>query len=225
MSAPHKPLDTLQSIRTRRTVKVLSETPLPTVPADEGFIDTLLTSAYWAPQHYPCFVQHQQHLPSPLPWRFYVLDSQACRDLAVKLTELDITVGKVNDMLNSADYLLQATWCPLPQSEQVSEHADTNRLFDGNVVNMEHIAAAGAAVQNVLLTATALGHENYWSSGGPLREAPVFELMGIPTAEILLGSLFIFPSQPSAPEHVQYLPSKRRDQRGALSDSYRWVTL
>lgn len=216
-----QPLDTLTAIRTRRTVKVLSETPLPTFPADETLIETLLESAYWAPQHYPCFALHQQHLPSPLPWRFYVLDSQTCRDLAARFIADDVKVGKINDMLNSADYLIQATWCPLPKGD----NSPSEMLFDGNVVNMEHIAAASAAAQNLLLAATALGHENYWSSGGALREPFAFELMGIPTAEILLGSLFIFPSEHTTPTEVQYLPSKRRDQRGALSDSYRWVTL
>ncbi len=213
------PLDTLTAIRRRRTVKVLSETPLPPTPADTDFIETLLQSAYWAPQHYPCFARHQQHLPSPLPWRFYVLDSQTCRDLAKKLTAAEIKIGKINAMLNSADYLIQATWCPLPMAET----AAPNIIFDGNAVNMEHIAATGAAVQNLLLSATALGHENYWSSGGPLREAFAFKLMGIPAAEILLGALFIFPAEDSTPAAVQYLPSKRRDQRGALADSYRWV--
>lgn len=216
-----QPLDTLTAIRKRRTVKALSETPLPTIPADKHLIETLLESAYWAPQHYPCFATHQQHLSSPLPWRFYALDSQTCRDLATKFIANDIKVGKINDMLNSADYLIQATWCPLPKGE----HLPSEMLFDGNVVNMEHIAAASAAVQNLLLTATALGHENYWSSGGALRENFAFDIMGIPTAEILLGSLFIFPSEHTASADVTYLPSKRRNQRGALSDSYRWVTL
>lgn len=214
------PLDTLQSIRQRRTVKVVSDTPLPIKPCDEQLIETLLESAYYAPYHYPCSAQHQQHLPSTLPWRFYVLDSATCRHLARTLVEEDIAVGKIVGMLNSADYLIQATWCPQSGG---SKHEDT--LFDGDLINMEHLAAAGSAIQNVLISATALGHENYWSSGGPLRKASVFEKMAIPVEEILLGSLFIFPSESETEDEVVYLPSKRRDKRGSLGDSYRFVKL
>lgn len=213
--------DTLDSIRTRRTLKVLSKTPLAVKPRDENFIKTLIESAYYAPQHYPCFAGHQQHLSSPLPWRFYVLDSATCRQLAQKLADLP-DAGKMPGMLNTADYLIQTTWCPLPMAQATTP----GLLFDGNLVNMEHIAAAGAAAQNLLLTATALGRENYWGSGGPLREAFAYEWLGIPTAEILIGSLFIFPSESEvADDSVMFKTSERRNQRGALEDSYRFVAL
>ncbi|MGY0400334.1 MAG: hypothetical protein ACWIPH_10560, partial [Ostreibacterium sp.] len=134
------------------------------------------------------------------------------------LIDTQTQIGKVASMLNTADYLIQATWCPLPRTQQIS-----GTIFDGNIVNMEHIAATGAAIQNILLTATALGHENYWSSGGPLRESSIYTLMNIPKIEILLGSLFIFPSENETNDEVQFLASKRRDKRGKLIDSYRLV--
>lgn len=215
------PLNTLDSVRQRRTLKVIAEQPLPAKSFDEDFIHTLIESAYYAPQHYPCSPNHQSNMASPLPWRFYVLSASTCRTLAAKLIEHDIAAGKIIGMLNSADYLIQATWCPLPSNNQAE-------LFSGNLVNMEHIAAAGAAIQNLLLTATALGHENYWSSGGVLRNAPVSEWLGISNAEILLGSLFIFPNEKIRSQHSDKLtaiPSKRRESRGNISDSYRIVTV
>lgn len=214
-------LDTLQSIRNRRTLKVISEQALPTKPFDTQFIETLMESAYYAPQHYPCHGGHQVNLPSPLPWRFYVLDSATCRELSQRIATQEISGGKIIGMLNAADYLIQATWCPLPGQTAMPDSS----LFDGNIVNMEHIAATGAAIQNLLLTATALGHENYWSSGGVLREAMLFDWLSIPTTEILLGSLFIFPDTEGLSNDVQALPSKRRDQRGAVSNMYRIVEL
>ncbi|MGY0400125.1 MAG: hypothetical protein ACWIPH_09415, partial [Ostreibacterium sp.] len=78
-------LNTLDSIRTRRTLKVTSETPLPIKPIDYSFIETLIESAYYAPHHYPCCADYQQQLASPLPWRFYVLDSAVCRQLSAIL--------------------------------------------------------------------------------------------------------------------------------------------
>ncbi len=41
--------------------------------------------------------------------------------------------------------------------------------FAVTLTNVEHIAAAYAAIQNLLLAATARGIRNYWSSGGVLR--------------------------------------------------------
>lgn len=212
--------NTLESIRNRRTLKMLSDTPLASKPRDHHLIETLIESAYYAPQHYPCFAGHQQHLPSPLPWRFYVADSHTCRQLASWIVNQQIDAGKILGMLNTADFLILSTWCPLPSNNQ---HSDI--LFDGNLVNMEHIAATGAAIQNILLTATALGYENYWSSGGILREQTMFERLHIPIAEILLGAVFIFPILSSESNNIQQLPSKRRHQRGLLSDSYRFISL
>ena len=65
--------------------------------------------------------------------------------------------------------------------------------FTGNLRNMEHIAAASTAIQNILLGATAAGHPSYWSSGGTLRQREARTLLGIPMDEIFLGCLFVFP--------------------------------
>ncbi len=210
-------LNTLESIKKRRTIKVLSDKPLPVTAPDSAFIETLLTSAYWAPFHYPTHRDNKADLPSELPFRFYVLDSQACRDLAKTLEEKGIDAGKLTGMLNSADYLIQATWTPQP--------FDGDDLFEPSLTNMEHIAAASAGIQNILLSATALGRENYWSSGGVLREDFAFDLLGIPQAEILLGALFIFPDEANLPAEVAVKFSPRRDKRGPLTDAYRWVNL
>ncbi len=212
------PLDTLQSIRQRRTIKMMSETPLPVKPCDEGLINTLIESAYYAPFHHCCHRQYRQENDSPLPYRFYVLDSRACRRLADKLPVTERS-GKIINMLHCADYLIQATWCPQPQIRNED-------FFMSNIANMEHIAASGAAIQNILLTATALGYENYWSSGGILREEFTYQQLGIDTAEILLGSLFIFPNQTEeASKTIESKLGKQRNNRGDVKNSYRLINL
>ncbi len=212
------PLDTLQSIRKRRTTKVLSDEALPVKPCDKELIHILIESAYYAPFHYPCHQQYQQENASPLPYRFYVLDSQACRDLKQVFQQANKNMGKIEQMLNAADYLIQATWCPQPKS-------NNETLFIGNEVNMEHIAAGGAAIQNILLTATALGYENYWSSGGVLKDEFAYQKLGINPSEILLGALFIFPNQSDTPPMTEYLSGKLRDKRGEVEDCYRLLKI
>ncbi|MBS9777831.1 MAG: nitroreductase family protein [Gammaproteobacteria bacterium] len=215
-----EPLNTLESIRKRRSIKLVSETPLPVQPCDKEFIETLLESAYYAPYHYPCASSHQDSLSSVLPWRFYVLDSAACRQLSSVLVEGAVQAGKLPGMLNSANYLILSTWCP--QLSNTSE-ADSELLFDGDLINMEHIAAAGAAVQNLLLSATALGHENYWGSGGVLRKKEFFDKFGIANEEILIGALFIFPNDSEVGSEVKTSLGKFRNKRGSLVDSYRYI--
>lgn len=214
--------NTLDSIKHRRTIKVLSEQPLPNKPPQQDLVETLITSAYYAPFHYPASAEHRSKMTALLPYRFYVLDSQNCRLLAEKLPQLSDKTGKIPAMLNTADYLIYTTWCPVLSDKKTADDS----LFVADLVNMEHIAAAGAAIQNLLLTATALGYENYWSSGGPLRESFAYDLLSIPEKEILLGAIFIFPNLDEL-ENTQTTHhfSKKRHQRGELGQLYRTIKL
>ena len=118
-------------------------------------------------------------------------------------------------MLAAAEALIQATWLPNPGPlPEGASYAPT-------LENMEHIAAASAAVQSLLVAATARGFTTYWSSGGILRGAEVFRWLGIPSEEILLGAVFLFPADP---EGATVNPGKLRDKRGRLRDWRRWVT-
>ena len=76
---------------------------------------------------------------------------------------------------------------------------------------MEHIAATGAAIQNMLVGATALGYPNYWSSGGVLRFDPMRTHFNVPTEEIILGTLFVFPNDAES-RADEVVPGKLRDK-------------
>ncbi|MCG6155127.1 nitroreductase family protein [Rubinisphaera margarita] len=197
-------------IRERCTEKVLSSEPFP-ASAETTLTDQLLELAAWAPFHRPADATHLQgrELAAVMPWRFYVLDAASCRRLRDRLLGKDSS--KIMEMLATADCLVQATWLPNPAEYQ------TDGLFAPTLENMEHLAAAGAAVQNLLLGATASGIRNYWSSGGILRTPEVFDLLGIPPRELLLGSLFFFPQDV---RNATVATSKLRDKRGPLSG---WV--
>lgn len=203
-------------IRERRTSKVLADEPLPMVSARQT-VEELIATAGWAPFHRVAARVHQESgaLTSIVPWRFYLLDAPACRALRQALLERGNT-SKVPRMLAAATALVQATWLPNPPKGSVTG------LFEATEENMEHVAAAGAAVQNLLLAATARGIRTYWSSGGALRGPEAFEWMGIPAGEILLGSVFLFPSDTA---DAEVNPGSHRDRRGAPSDWARWVEL
>jgi len=202
-------------IRERCTEKVLSSEPQP-ASANTSLADELLELAAWAPFHRPADAIHLEGREQSgiMPWRFYVLDAESCRKLHTRLLGKDSS--KIMEMLTTADCLVQATWLPNPSAEE------GNGLFAPTLENMEHLAAAGAAVQNLLLGATASGIRNYWSSGGILRTPEIFELLGIPQRELLIGSLFFFPQDVG---DATVATSKLRDKRGPLSGWVRRVSV
>ena len=176
----------------------------------------MLADAAWAPFHYPSDKSHRGVLESPVPWRFYKVDSAGCRKLMQALSAPDSGAGKITAMLAAADALIQVTWLPDSSADPTLA---TGPAFEGTQRNMEHIAAASAAVQSLLLLATGHGFKTYWSSGGVLRNQDVFNKLGIPLREKLLGSVFLFPQDVG---NAEIKPGSWRDKRGVVSDWSAW---
>lgn len=203
-------------IRSRRTDKTLGDPAAP--PPDAGLsreaLDAMLETAGFAPFHYAAVAAHRQGaLSSIVPYRVYKLDGPTCRRLLSWLQTSELEPGKILNMLAAANALCLVTWLP---EEGAKSEGDA---FAGTTINMENIAAASAAVQNLLLLATEAGLRSYWSSGGVLRGPEVFEKLDIPSAEILLGAVLLFPADVGGAE---IMPGKLREKRGALNDWSAW---
>ncbi len=211
------------TILARKTQKVLGDPEKPwTVEESDsewaGTLMELLNLAAHAPYHYPSHEVHRmdKKTASVFPWRMYVLSSTSCRALLKEFKQREIKGGKVTKMLATARALIQVTWLPDPGTLANEE------LFQGNKRNMEHIAATAAAIQNLLLGATARNIPTYWSSGGKLRNPEIAELLGIPDTEIPLGSLFLFPTDLTGAE---IKTGSLRGKGGTLEDWSTWVEL
>tara|TARA_B100000809_G_scaffold38098_1_gene33317 strand:- start:7109 stop:7726 length:618 start_codon:yes stop_codon:yes gene_type:complete len=195
-----------EAIKNRRTLKVLSQENIKVRDISDD-VSEIVEMGGKAPFHYINAKASDKRLKSLAPWRFYVLHGESCRKLADYFIENNIDGGKLIQMLRAAQTLIQVTWTP-----ESSEGGDL--LSEQS--NIEHIAATSAAVQNMLLTATALGYENYWSSGGLLREDNFKELLGIPLDERLLASLFLYDGNT---EMCKTKKGALRGRQGSL-DSY-----
>ena len=209
-----------QAIRDRKTSKMLATNPISS-ELDESEVREVVELAGLAPFHLAVAAEHRhgESENALMPWRFYVVSRKACVALRNHLIE-NGDKTKVPDMLAAAGVLVQVTWCPDPAE---ADFVTTEKYgYCPTEGNMEHIAAASAAVQNMLLAATSRGFPSYWSSGGPLRRAPVFSLLGIPDREILLGSVFLF-SKNAAQQDVTVKPGKMREKRGEMEDWCRWI--
>ncbi len=203
--------------RNRCTVKAMGSEALPCVAQSERMLAPILDAAAWAPFHKPAAKAHRSSgLEGIEPWRCYVLDAKRCRTLRKRLLAAgDAT--KIPKMLAVAVYLIQVTWLP-----DTLDSAECDQLFEPSIQNMEHIAAASAAIQNMLLAATEEGIPSYWSSGGKLRSPEIFEWLEIPENEVLLGSIFLFPKDLA---EVETKAGALRDSRSDVTDWSRFVEL
>jgi nitroreductase len=203
-------------IRARRTTKVIAEEPLPAADI-RAVVEELAEAAGWAPFHRVVARVHQESggMTSAVPWRFRLVDADGCRALRQALLDR-ADKSKIPRMLGAASALVLATWLPTPRK------GEPVGLFDATEENMEHVAAAGAAVQNLLLGATARGIPTFWASGGPLRGAEALRWMGVPEGEIVLGSVFLFPQETG---DAEINAGSHRERRGAPGDWAQWVTL
>lgn len=224
---PH-PIDDV--IRQRRTSKPLRDTArcdeaAPCHAEVAAALPELIETAGYAPFHKLAHDSHRQDgLAAVVPWRFYALDKPNCCRLLRHLEAQAVAHphskwskawdSKIPKLLAGSSALVMVTWLPDPAP------AGSPPLLDEN--NIEHLAAASAAVQNLLLAATARGWHNYWATGGILRDADVFTLLGIATNQLLLGAIFL--AHPDAPlDAVE--GGSLREKRGTPVDWSRWVTL
>lgn len=205
-------------IHDRKTLKLRVDPDSP-LPVSKGAdfkrtIDELIRVAGAAPFHHQSHEgQRHEKLKGIEPWRFHAMDAATCRKLLSHLKKGEPVKSSLGilQMLAAADAMILATWLPEPNRSK-------SRKYYPNVKNMEHIAATGAAIQNLLLSATDKGIINYWSSGGCLRKPKVLEFIGIPGHEILLGAIFLFPD--TEEDGVEKKPGKNRAGR---TDSTHWM--
>ena len=150
-------------------------------------IEEILENANWAPTH-----------KFSEPWRFTVFTGEGLAQLASFMSELYKKVTTEQGAFNQSKYeKLKAK--PLLASHIISIGMKRDKLE--RLPEVEEIEAVACAVQNMYLTATALGVGCYWGSGGItyFEEAkPFFDLgekdrllgfmyFGIPKSDLQAG--------------------------------------
>lgn len=216
-------MNILEKLNSRRTFKVIGDLNAPVLKAakDKNSIDKILKVSANAPYHYACDRAHKSQLTSPVPWRAHNLDTESCNKLKDFLVDSGDTT-KVPNMLSAADYLLQVTWLPDEGTIINRDASKDEEAFKGTMRNMEHIAAASAFIQSLLLAGEEQEYMTYWSSGGALKSASTFEYLGIPLNQLLLGSIFFFSKDV---EHAEIKAGAMKDARGDLQDWSNWCEL
>jgi nitroreductase len=166
-------LEALRSvIEGRRSIgKVHPEQP------PREMIETILEAATWAPNH---------RLTEP--WRFFVLAGDARNELGRFMGNQNAErypEGDPNREIERARGAKKALRAPVVIGVAVEPVAASN------VDDLEEIEAVACAVQNMLLTAHALGLGAKWSSGNITKSPEVNAWFGLSERGQVLGFIYI----------------------------------
>jgi nitroreductase len=151
----------------------------------------LLALADWAPTH-----------GRTEPWHFFVYGGEARRQFGKEHAALywnntpedkrqEATLEKLEHNVDKASHLVIAVM---------------KRGINDKIPQLEEIAATSAAIQNILLGATALGISSFWSTGGMTHKEALKKHLGLDTEDIIMGMIFLGYTDEPAKEGSRNIP-------------------
>jgi nitroreductase len=175
-------LDTLTAIRQRRAIKEYLDTPIP-----KEWIEELLDAAHWAPNH------HLNH-----PWRFHVFTGDGREQLvSARQAAARLAAEKRGREVTEEDLEFARKKCySAPVIIIVSMISDEKPITD-----QENYAACWAAIENLLLAASARGLGSYPSTGDWIDQNLVGPVLGLTEGERPVSCVFVgYSEQELAPK-------------------------
>jgi nitroreductase len=165
--------DITEVIKARRTIK--PEKMNGRMIPDQELLE-LLAAADWAPTH-----------AKTEPWRFVVFDQKKSAEFAVRHAEL----LKLN---SDPATFTQQKYDNLVRLGQNVSHiviAWMKRVPNHKIPEIEEVSATAAAIQNLLLAATAKGIASFWSTGGLTHHPVMRNELGLGEEDRVLGILYL----------------------------------
>lgn len=158
-------------IRKRRAIfpPVFTDQPIP-----EEVIAELLEAANWAPTH-----------RRTEPWRFHVFRGGARERLATFIAEAYTRITDPGKFSETTREKMRGNVLRSDTVILLILHRDPQE----RIPEWEEVAALGAAVQNLWLSATAHGLGGYWSTPGLIREIGAW--LGLPEGEKCMGLFYL----------------------------------
>ncbi len=150
-----------EAIKTRRSISLVTDQEVP-----EELIEQIIESGTYAPNH------HKSE-----PWRFFVLRGDGRKKLGKVLAS--ITKSQQDDPL-SADSLAKIERSERnPLRSPVIIAVGVEPGTEDKIIEKEEFAAVSSAVQNMLLTAHALGLGAVWRTGAICYHPEVRDFFGL----------------------------------------------
>ena len=189
-------MDLMEAIRGRRSIGRVKPDEV-----ERTLIERMLEAAVWAPNH---------HLTEP--WRFTVMTGNGRLRLGNAYAEVAQATSEPEQTAEQRDkHVAKALRAPVVIAVAASPSPSPT------VPHVEELAAVHAAVQNMLLTAHALGLGAIWRSGAPTYHPLMHAAFELQPAEQLVG--FIYVGYP-ATAATTAAPS---GQRTSFADSTVWL--
>jgi nitroreductase len=141
-------------------------------PISDDLVKQLLANAHWAPTH-----------GQTEPWHFIVFGGDGLRSFGEAHAEL-------YRAHTSPEEFKQKKYDKMRDTPLLCSHLIVICLRRGElekIPEIEEVEAVAAAVQNLHLTATALGLGGYWSSGGMTYHPALRDWLGLGAADRVLG--------------------------------------
>jgi nitroreductase len=171
-------MDVFEVIHNRHSQAKVKPDPVP-----RELIEKLLNAAVQAPNHYKV-----------RPWRFAVMTGEGRNKLG--------EVMAASQKARHPEFPIEAfDKCrSLPLRAPVVVAVGVDRPSEAKVLEIENVAAAAAAIQNLLLAAHALGLGAKWRTGEWARDPMVKEFLGFEPDQHLVGFIYIgYPEFESGP--------------------------
>ncbi len=151
-----------------------SATRLAPPGPDQGALDAILSAGLRAPDH-----------GRLRPWRFVVIP-EARREAFGELLARSL---RAREPGASAEECARERGKALRAPLIVVAAARLRR--DHKIPELEQLLAAGAAAENVMLAAQALGFGAMWKTGAPAYDAAVKQALGLDADDAIVGFLYI----------------------------------
>lgn len=162
-------MQAIEALLDRRSAKALTA-PAP----DEGALELIFASASAAPDH-----------GRLRPWRFIVIQGTG--------------LERFGDLL--ADHLRRSYPSTAPESLQRERQKAFRAPMivvvaaictaGGKIPVIEQVLAAGAAAQNVMLAALALGFNSMWKTGAAAYDEQVKAALGLEAKDAIVGFMYL----------------------------------
>ncbi len=162
-------MDAMELLGGRHSATRLTE-PGP----DQAELDAILGAALRAPDH-----------GRLRPWRFVVIP-EARREAFGELLERSLVTrapeASAEELARERGKALRAPLIVVAAARLRREH---------KIPEVEQLLAAGAAVENVMLAAQALGFGAMWKTGAPAYDPTVKQALGLDAEDAIVGFLYL----------------------------------
>ncbi|SEA10908.1 Nitroreductase [Arachidicoccus rhizosphaerae] len=143
---------------------------------ESALIDRLIEAANWAPTH-----------GLTEPWRFIIFDGDGIKRFCKDHAEL----YKAH---TDPENFMQASYDKLKNQGDNASHiiaVFSKRGPKSNITELEEICATACAVQNILLTAEALGISSFWSTGGQTLKPAMKQYFQLLPEDQMIGLIYL----------------------------------